>query len=566
MGLELKRGNYLIGDWRVRPSLNQLERGDEVVQLEPKVMAVLEILASKPGEVFSRQELEDSIWHDMVVGYDALSKAINKLREALKDDKKNPRYIQTLSKKGYRLVATVTSDVPQPTPKPETDSVGGTDNQEKVKWLLITALLLVLIALLTIAIWETDAQKDRGVSQVKPLTEEKPTIVVLPFQNIGQNKDDDYVADGLTSDLTTNLSKLSGLWVTASQAAQIYKDSALTPSAIKEQFSARYVLSGEVNKNASKIRINAHLTDLKNGSILWADRYDRQFNDLFAVQDDVTKNILQSLSVTLTKVEKQRLASRFTDNLLAYEYYQRGQVLLNRRTPEDNAAARELYKKAIQLDVDFGRAYSAIAMTYALDYSRQWPTDVENPLEEALALSQQAIKLNEHLAESYWVASFVYGNLRKADEALEHANKALQLSPNYADAYTMLAFINIGIGEAEQAIEDVKTGLYLNPAGGFLYAHQLGKAYYFLGDHENAVKYLKVVVDSNPVFIDGIFYLAAEYAAIGDTDSARWMLEEAESAIPGIDVDTWLENNAVTHPVYRKKLIADLSAAVHTNE
>jgi adenylate cyclase len=559
--------SYLIGDWQVLPGLNQLQCGDEVVQLEPKVMAVLGVLASKPGEVFSRQELEDNVWQDTVVGYDALSKAINKLREAMQDDKKNPRYIQTLSKKGYRLVAEVSQKAATPDNNPAKAEMK-TDKQSKPAAAWIIAALLIGVGLLVVTSnWNTNKPPEQSTpAPSQKQMDEKPTIVILPFQNIGQSKNDDYLADGLTSDLTTNLSKLSGLWVTASNAAQVYKDRQPTPSAIKELFNARYVLSGEVNKHDNKIRINTHLTDLDNGNILWAERYDRQLTDLFAVQDEVTKKILQSLSVTLTKEEKKRLSSRFTDNLLAYELYQRGQVLLSRRTPEDNAAARDLYKQAVELDSNFGRAYSAIAMTYAIGQNRQWPTDVEDPLEEALSLAEHALRLNEHLAESYWVTGFVYGTSHKPEEAIEMLNKALLLSPNYSDAYAMLAFIRIGTGKAEQAIQDAKTALYLNPAGGFLYNHQLGKAYYFLGEHDNAIKYLELSNSSNPVYIDGIYYLAAEYAATGEIDSARWMLQEAESANPGLDAKTWLENHVLSDSSYREKLDRDLSVALEASK
>lgn len=562
-----QQDSCLIGDWQVLPGLNQLQRGDEVVQLEPKVMAVLGVLASKPGEVFSRQELEDSVWQDTVVGYDALSKAINKLREALQDDKKNPRYIQTLSKKGYRLVAAVSHEAPMQEDTPTREEIRVEKKRAPSAWWMIATLLIGVGLLVVVSNWETGKRHVQPTPElIQKQVDEKPTIVILPFQNIGQSKLDDYLADGLTSDLTTNLSKLSGLWVTASNAAQVYKDHKPTPNTIKEQFNARYVLSGEVNKHDNKIRINAHLTDVDNGNILWAERYDRQLTDLFAVQDEVTRKILQSLSVTLTNEEKKRLSSRFTDNLLAYEYYQRGQVLLSRRTPEDNAAARDLYKQAIELDSNFGRAYSAIAMTYAIGYARQWPADVEDPLEQALSLAEHALRLNEHLAESYWVTGFVYGTLHKPDEAIEMLNKALLLSPNYADAYTMLAFIRIGTGKAKQAIKDAKTALYLNPAGGFLYNHQLGKAYYFLGDHDNAIKYLELSNSSNPVYIDGIYYLAAEYAAIGKLESASWMLQEAESANPGLDAKTWLENHVLSDSSYREKLDRDLSAALENNE
>jgi len=254
-------------------------------------MGVLVTLASKPGEVFSRQELEEQNWQGAVVGYDALAKAINKLREALGDDKKNPHYIQTISKKGYRLVANVSTDSSHQSAQVDASENHPTAVTEKQSamarprfvfaGLIVVAFILVAIILIYIPAKETDS-----VTRVQtvPAADTKPTIVVLPFRNISPSNKDDYLADGLTSDLTTNLSKLSSMWVVASNATLIYKNTNFTPEKIKQELNARYVITGEINKIGQAIRINVHLNDTENGNILWAERYDRRFTDLFAIQ------------------------------------------------------------------------------------------------------------------------------------------------------------------------------------------------------------------------------------------------------------------------------------------
>ena len=209
MDLEPRQDFYIIGDWRVVPDLNQLQRGDEVVQLEPKVMAVLGVLASKPGEVFSRQELEDTVWHDMVVGYDALSKAINKLREALQDDKKNPRYIQTLSKKGYRLVTAVSHEPPAQDSDPAHEDVAVNKQRTPSAWWMIAALLLVVGLLVVASNWNTNKPPEQSTpAPSQKQMDEKPTIVILPFQNIGQSKNDDYLADTMGRTLRSTTDRL----------------------------------------------------------------------------------------------------------------------------------------------------------------------------------------------------------------------------------------------------------------------------------------------------------------------------------------------------------------------
>ncbi|MGD9385891.1 MAG: winged helix-turn-helix domain-containing protein, partial [Thioalkalispiraceae bacterium] len=454
MATLVEQQNFWLADWQVKPGLNVIEKDGEAIQLEPKVMAVLVTLASRPGEVFSRQQLEDQVWQGTVVGYDALAKAVNKLREALGDNKKDPHYIQTISKKGYRLVADVHLDTPaQPSHSEPGDINTKYENKEKLvtakHWFVIGVVLTIfIVAVLMLFNEPTTVTGPTGITvKTGPVPETKPTIVVLPFRNISPSDKDDYLADGLTSDLTTNLSKLSSLWVTASNATLVYKNTKVTPEKIKQAFNARYVISGEVNRIGQAIRINVHLTDLENSTILWADRYDRQFTDLFAIQDEVTQEILTSLSLTLTQEEKQRIAKRYTNNLEAYETFLRAQFLLNARTPEDNTNARELFKKAIELDPGFARAYAGMSYSYAIGYLRQWPSDSEDPLGMALQLANRALDLDKDLPESYWAAAFVYFYQSDLDKGTELLKQALRLNPNYADAYALLAANHISQGK-----------------------------------------------------------------------------------------------------------------------
>lgn len=563
---EQPKQEFQLADWQVRPALSELERDGMVVQLEPKVMAVLETLASKPGEVFSREELERQVWQGSVIGYDALAKAINKLREALGDDKKDPRYIQTLSKKGYRLVAEVsleTATTSRETTQTEANATANNISATNRSWMMIGGVLIAFL-ITGLLLFFLAGDEDQQAPVIKPATlnDHKPTIVVLPFRNISPDDKDDYLADGLTSDLTTNLSKQSRLWVTASNATLVYKNTDITPEKIRQEFNARYVISGEVNKIARAIRINVHLTDIDSGNILWAERYDRQFTDLFAIQDEVTQKILDNLSLTLTREEKQRIAKRYTNNLEAYETFLRARFLLSARTPEDNTNARELYQKAIALDPGFARAYAGLAYSYSIGYLRQWPADVEQPLERALQLANKALELDKDLHEGYWTAAFVYFYKEELDKGIELVNKALEINPNYADAYAMMAANNISTGNPELALDNMEKAYRLNPSGGYLYDMQLGRAYYFLDNHEKALQYLVAGLERNPTFIDMQMYTAATYVQLGRFDDSGWIMLEAKQTNPNFDHHAW----AMAYPFldnegYREKLLIDLDEA-----
>ena len=568
MSLYNQQQGFWVADWWVQPALSELRKDGQVIQLEPKVMAVLQHLASRPGEAISRQDLEDTIWQGTIVSYDALAKAINKLRDALGDDKKHPKYIKTIPKKGYQLIAQVRIETPQPeipesTDKKEPSELSTTQQLAFKPWFIGGGIAL-LIAFLSILFLFLPYQKTNETALVKNTaqTNYKPTIVVLPFKNISSSRDDDYLAEGLTSDLTTDLSKLSGLWVVSSNAVLTYKGNNMPPQIIRKKFNARYVLTGDLNKVDQTIRINAHLTDVEQGAILWANRYDRKYTDLFAIQNDVTQQIAQSLSVTLTQEEKRRIAQRYTYNMEAYEHFLRGQARVNIRTAEDNSHAREMYKTAIELDPGFARAYAGLALTYTLGFIRQWPTDVKDPLQKALEFSNLAIKLDRDLPESYWVAGFVYGNHSNNEKAKELLNYALTLNPNYADAHALMAWISISDGKPQLALKQINKALRLNPTGGYLYHMQIARAHYFMDGYKQALLHLEHAYEANPTNPDTLFYMAAVYVNLNQYDNASWKLIEAKNSNPNTDPLTFANNVALRDHNFNTKLHNDLAKAV----
>lgn len=557
---------FWVANWRVKPTLTEIEREGTAIQLEPKVMALLEMLASKPGEVFSRQELENTIWLGTIVGYDALSKAVTKLREALGDDKKNPQYIQTISKKGYRLIAEVRRE-PPPEAAAKKNNVPDFDlgdNKSRLKRQAATGSVIGVFALFVLFYLQT--QVDKPGNDTTPTAEKgntttpgiKPappdnsfSIVVLPFRNISPDEGDAYLADGITSDLITDLSRLSGILVTTANVN-------MEPDIVKQKLGVRYMLSGDVAKMDQNIRINVRLSDVNKGSILWANRYERNFTDLFAIQDDVTQKIVHSLALTLTTEEKQRIARRYTHSLEAYEYFLRGQYHLSARTAEDSVQALEMYQRAIDIDPGFARAYAGMAIMYTVGYIRQWPFDVDNPLEKALELSSQAIKLDSDLPEAYWVAGFVNGNMGYFEKAIQYLQQTLSLNPNYADAYAMLAWINIYSGKPELAIDDISKAIKLKPTSGYLYKMQLGKAYYFMGDYEQALAQFETAHQSNPAFPDTLFYMAVVYVSLDQYEDAAWIIAEAKNYNPDLDPETWSKRLAIEDEAIRSKLEGDI--------
>lgn len=567
--MEKENSEFSVADWRVRPSLSALEKHGVTISIEPKVMSLLQLLANHAGEVLSRQELEEKLWPDSIVGYDALSKAITKLREALGDDKKQPIYIQTISKKGYRLIAPVQWEkvqwVKAQGEKEEWEKqdppplIKHSSSKNPAPWIWGMAFAVIIIALL-ILWWPKQPRDPRFYLELgnNLSIKQRPVLAIMPFRNISGQANQAFLAQGITSDLITDLSVVSNLWLVNTQALAPYKEG-LNPDEARNKFNADYILSGDIIRSQNQIKVNVHLLDAKHSKVVWADRFQRQYSDLFSVQNEMTQQIVKLLSLTLNEKEKQRIAKRYTPNLRAYEYFLHAQSFAAARNPEDNREAIDLYKKAIELDPGFARAYAGLALTYTIAHIRQWPVDSGSPTQDALKYSKRAITLDSELPENFWVASFVNANQKNYSQAFYMIEQCLSLNPNYADAYAMLGWLYIALGKPELTLEFIAKAMRLNPSGGYLYQMQLGRANYFLQRYDQAINNFKQVLQSNPSYLDAMLYMAANYVNLEKLDEARWMYLEIKTLQPNFNAKTWLTRLPFKNSQLIDKLESDLS-------
>lgn len=366
-----------VGDWQVDGRANEIWRGADKVRLEPKAMQVLCFLAGRPGTVVSREELEAAAWPRMVVTSDAVTGAIIKLRKALGDDARHPRYIETVSKSGYRLIAEVeqgpgppaASPVPSPAPlRPRL--------RAHAAWLLVPVAVLAAAGLSLLWTHGEGESPSQSLIAGALVMDQKPGIAVLPFENLGPAPEQDYFADGITEDLTTDLSKLSGLRVLARDSALTYKDSREDIRRIAEQLGVDYLLKGSVQRFAGRVRINARLIDGRHGGNLWAERYDRRIEDIFAIQDEIAEQIVAALAVEIAPADRSRLLRSHSADVQAYDEFLRGLDYYGRGSQEDSQRAIEHYERATALGPGFARAYSGLAMVYAGRWSTvgTWPS------------------------------------------------------------------------------------------------------------------------------------------------------------------------------------------------
>lgn len=360
---------------------------------------------------------------------------------------------------------------------------------------------------------------------------DKPSIAVLPFTNLSGDPEQEYFSDGITEDLLTDLSKLSGLFVISRNSVFLYKGKAVKPEQVGKELGARYVLEGSVRKAANRVRVTAQLIDTATGYHLWAERYDRELEDIFAVQDEVTQEIVAALQVKLTAGERNRLGRSSTTNLEAYEYFLRGLETFARRTPEANALARQMFERAIELDPHFAAAYARLGRVYMIERAFQWSDDPQLP-ERAAVLAHQAIAFDETLPGAHQTLAYVHLLKRQFDQAIAEARRAVALDPNDADACITLGEVLSCAGEPQEAVGLVEKALQLDPYYPPSYLFALGQAYYLLGRHEEAIIAHKRLLTRNPDHARAYFFLALLYYEVGRIDDAREALAACQRISP----------------------------------
>lgn len=528
------KDGFFIGDWYVDIDANLLRKDNREIRLENRVMAVLAYLAQRPGQPVMREEIEQAVWGQAVVGYDALTRCIARLRKELGDDPKQPVYIETIPKKGYRLIAPVSNtlpDVDRERMDEAKQAASGIDPTGLLGWIaLLTVLILVLVA--GLLLWPYEEPTVLPTSDTSPAPDlSRPSLAVLPFKSLSDDSGQQYFVDGISADITTALSKLSNLTViTHASALSLSTRHADTPS-IADALGVRYLLSGSARLNDDQLRVNVQLIDRHN-NVIWAESYDRKLQNLFEVQDDITASIVDALSIALTEEEKQRQAKRYTVDLAAYDDFLHGQSYYIRFTKEDNETARTYYQNAILRDASFARAFSALALTYIIEHRRGWGGSPSASLAQALEYAQKAVAINNELPQAWWALSYVHMFRQDFSHSVEAANRVIALNPNFADAYLTLAISKIHAGSPTQAITLVRKAILLNPAYPAAYASVLGQAYFFMDDFEQAIPVLRDAVERNLNLLIPHVFLTVALAKLNRMEEAKWAAEQIKMIAP----------------------------------
>ena len=547
-----------IGEWLADATTNELSRDGRTVRVEPKAMEVLMLLADRAGRVVSREEFFEAVWPGAVVGDEALTQSVIKLRKALGDNPRSPSYIDTISKRGYRLIAPVSQggspvDAPAASGALTVETIESPRARPGHVWAAIAgALVIASIAAFAWLAFAPNASVPDGIESDEG-RDALLTLTIVPFESLGADGDQAYLARGIGNDLLTELSRLPGLrLISASEGS------------IAPTVRSAYKVSGSVQRSSGLLRVTIHLRDAQTNQQLWSERFERPFGDLFAVQDEIVSKLTQLLPGKVADAARQRRATHYTRSLEAYDDLLRGQALFLVRQVETNEQARTFYRRALERDPQFARAYAGLAMTYAMDASLIPRSDRTVALNRALELAETARLIDPDIPEVHWALSLVHTQSRRHDEALQSVQKAIDLNRSFSDAYALMAGINAYVGQTAKAIPIMRTALRFNPDGGYLYYLILGRAYLFENDVEQALINLREAAARNPVNLETHVYLAAANAAAGDRIAAEWETQEISTLEPGFVLRAWLDTHPLAHAPHQQRLVELLTrAGVH---
>jgi adenylate cyclase len=508
---------FLFDNYTLDTDRRELRHGAVAVPVEPQVFDLLAYLVKNRDRVASKDDLVAAIWGGRIVSESALTTRINAARCAIGDSGAKQRLIKTLARKGVRFVGAVREQTKQDA----ATSMGTADGT---------------------------AQHPKAELSLA----DKPSIAVLPFANLNGDPQHDYFSDGITEDIITALSRFSELIVIARNSSFQYKNKAVDIRRVGSELGVRYVLEGSVRRSGDRVRITAQLIDAGTGAHRWAERYDREMHDIFAVQDEVTRAIVSILAAHVNRAEIERALLKPPAALEAYDFYLRGVealfLNLSRGKKTSLCDARRLLEQSLAMDLDYARAYVTLSFSHLLAYVEPFDCDylVPSALERAVELAETAVRLDAQLPQAHAQLGHVLLYKHQHDASLAEFERAFALNPNFTDNRFALALTCVG--DHERAIEVLEANLRFDPFRPVNYSGLMGMAHYMLRRYGDAVRLSRECTLRLPDFQVPHLWLAAAYAQLGQLEEARAAAAQVLRINPNFTIEKWKRIDILKKP------------------
>jgi TolB-like protein/class 3 adenylate cyclase/cytochrome c-type biogenesis protein CcmH/NrfG len=418
----------------------------------------------------------------------------------------------------------------------------------KLLWAAAAAFVLIILGLCTITIknyyFRPSFEPASAEKMAFPLPD-KPSIAVLPFDNMSGDPEDEYIADGITEDIITAISKIDAMFVIARNSTFTYKGTPVKIKQVSEEFGVQYVLEGSIQRSGDRLRVTAQLIDALTGRHLWADRYDRKLKDLFDFKDEITKEVITELHVEITDGEQAQLFSKETDSFEAWLHNSKGVTYLDDWTKrENNVRARAQFEKAVKIDPNFASAWTGSAITHMIDAMLGWTDNPAESFRQFFELNQKAISLDPFSPVAHNALGRVYMQQGQFEKAIAEGEKAISLEPNNSMFHADLSRIMQAVGRSEEAVELVKKAMRLSPVYDVTYLQLMGNYLHCAGRYEEAITAYEQVIGRHKM--TGEFSplwphlgLTASYLELGQTDSAQQHYKKALALDHNIAFFAW---------------------------
>jgi adenylate cyclase len=431
---------------------------------------------------------------------------------------------------------------------------------------ILVGVVAVLVLAIAVGIWQFYARRPTvepaSIEKMAFPLPDKPSIAVLPFDNLSGDQSDEYIADGLSENIISSLSKIPDMLVIARNSTFVYKGKAVKVNQVAEELGVRYVLEGSIQKSGENLRVTAQLVDAITGYHLWSERYDRDTKDFFSVQDDITRNIVVALQVELTEGEQARIWHA-TENLEAWGYATKGIALMQLYTKEKNAKARELFKKAAELDPNYAFAWISIAWTHGIDSRFGFSESRGESFKRCIEFTQKTAKLNDSMPEVHSTWNFIYMLQRQYDKAIAEGKKAVALAPSDATSHMLLSLTLHFAGRFEESIFHIKEAMRLDPYYPPSHLGQLGNSYSMTEKHEKAIAVLEK--RNERAKSEGsqlnYTYLVYSLVSLGQIEEANALAAEQLKLDPSFSLENWQKSRFYKDPADLDRLLNALRKA-----
>lgn len=510
---------FAFDDHLLDPDRRELTRGSKPVAVGPQVFDLLMYLVRNRTQVVSKDDLIAAVWGGRIVSESTMTSHINALRRAIGDSGEEQRLVRTIARKGYRFVGDVR----------EVDAAES-----------------------------AATPKPYGPALTLP---DRPSIAVLPFLNLSGDPAQDYFVDGVVEDIIAAMSRISSLFVIARNSSFTYKGRAVDVKQVGRDLGVRYILEGSLRQAANRVRITGQLVDATTGTNLWSERFEGRIGDIFALQDQLTTDVVGAIAPQLERAEIERAKHKPTESLDAYDYYLRAMANLHHGTRETVDEALSLLAKAIALDADYAPAYAMAAWCHFWRKVNGWMVDRAREIAEGTRLTRRAIELGMDDAVALTRAGHALAHLAgELDAGLALIDRAKVLNPNLAAAWFLGGFVRVWRGDPEGAIQHFGQAMRLSPLDPEMYRMRAGMAvaHLFAGRIDEASSWAEKSFRDLPSFLMVVAIIAASHALAGRTGEARRAMQHLRQLDPTLRISTindWL-------PIHRPHDLAIFAAGL----